>query len=139
LDKVAQGHVDGYVKAFGLKKRQALQPQPQLEVITKNGWLKENGSWYYYKNGKKETGWLEYKKDVWYFLATDGKMLTGWLQWKNEWYYLNDAPDKGEMLTGWQYLDWKGKKDWYYFHQSGKMARNEKVSANLGPSGVLKS
>lgn len=31
LDKIAQGHVDGLVKAFGLKKKAAPKPQPELQ------------------------------------------------------------------------------------------------------------
>lgn len=108
-----------------------------LNVPTKIGWVKENNTWYYYKDGHKETEWVQYKNN-WYFLDTNGAMKTGWLKWKDEWYYLNPAVDKGEMLTGWNFLEWNGKKDWYYFHPDGKMARNEKIPASLGPNGALR-
>ena len=64
----------------------------------KDGWLKEDGYWYYYKNGKRVTNaWAQDSKGLWYWLGSDGKMVIGWLRYKNNMYYLNG---KGYMLTG---------------------------------------
>ena len=63
-----------------------------------DGWAKENGSWYYYKNGQPLT--------------------SSWLTWKGDRYYLGAD---GAMVTGWQTID---KLD-YYFHKSGAKAVDE--------------
>ena len=36
------------------------------------GFVKKNGSWYYYENYQKKTGWLQLGED-WYYLKEDGK------------------------------------------------------------------
>ncbi|WP_217269621.1 C40 family peptidase [Neobacillus endophyticus] len=54
---------------------------------TTNGWVLSNDTWYYYKNGQKQTGWLN-DNGTWYFLDSDGKMLTGWVRSSSKWYYL---------------------------------------------------
>lgn len=84
-----------------------------------DGWKKENGNWYYYKNGKKLTGWHELKwsgGQSWFYFNSTGIMLKGWqkLKWSggSSWFYFDD---NGAMLTGLHYLDWKGVKDWYLF------------------------
>lgn len=46
----------------------------------KEGWIKENNKWYYYKNNKKLTGlqYLEYNKQKnWYYFDANGVMQTG--------------------------------------------------------------
>ena len=61
----------------------------------KNGWVEENGNWYFYKNNKKLTEWIQ-KDEAWYYLGSDGKMRTGWIKDKDQWYYLNED---GTMAT----------------------------------------
>ncbi|MFJ5713102.1 N-acetylmuramoyl-L-alanine amidase [Neobacillus sp. NPDC093127] len=117
LDKVAQGHVNGYVKAFGLKKKASVQPQTQPVVTTKNGWKKENDKWYFYQNGNKKTGWLM-DKGSWYYLDGYGEMLTGWQFLKGKWYYLNP---NGDMRIGWLRVNDK----WYYLNEDGSMGTGE--------------
>lgn len=49
----------------------------QVNVSTsavQNGWIQENGKWYYYVNGKKKHGWIH--PDNWYYLNDDGGMQT---------------------------------------------------------------
>ena len=98
-----------------------------------NGWVSENGKWYYYKNGVKATGWLQlgstwYYMDsqgvmqtgwrqisgVWYYFKSSGAMVTGWLQVGGTWYYFNAS---GAMVTGWL----QSGSTWYYFNSSGAM------------------
>ncbi|OFN93776.1 MULTISPECIES: SH3 domain-containing protein [Streptococcus] len=81
------------------------------------GWMKINGSWYYFKSdGSKATGWLK-DGSTWYYLKSSGEMQTGWLQEKGFWYYLDDS---GAMKTGWYQVSGK----WYYSYSSGELAVN---------------
>lgn len=105
-----------------------------LSSVTKVGWKKENGIWYYYNNkGIKQTGWLQWKGN-WYYLNKNGSMQTGWLQWKGSWYFMNS---NGSMKTGW--LQWKG--DWYFLNSSGAMVTGSKTIKGkiciFNESGVL--
>lgn len=81
----------------------------------KEGWLREDGKWYFYKDGKKVTGWLK-DKDKWYYLDTNGIMKTGWIAENKQVYYCGKD---GAVKTGWQDID--GKR--YYFREgdSGRM------------------
>lgn len=119
LDKIAQGHVNGIVKAFGLKKKAQPKPSTTPKPTSKNGWVKENSKWYFYQNGKKQTGWMK-DKSKWYYLNKDGSMATGWVKDKDKWYYL--GPD-GAMVTG--LIQYKGK--WYYLKKNGEMLSDTTV------------
>ncbi|WHY85459.1 S8 family serine peptidase [Neobacillus novalis] len=96
-------------------------------------WKQENGSWYYYVDSKKATGWVQ-DAGKWYYLAKDGKMQTGWVKDGNTWYYLNKS---GAMATGWL-LD--GGK-WYFLNKSGAMAtgwvKDGKTWYYLNKSGAM--
>ena len=87
------------------------------------GWMKINGSWYYFKSdGSKATGWLK-DGSTWYYLKSSGEMQTGWLQEKGFWYYLDDS---GAMKTGWYQVSGK----WYYSYSSGELAVNTIVDGH---------
>ena len=80
-----------------------------------NGWVASNGRWYYYKDGKLQTGWL---KDgaYWYYLdPSTGVMATGWRTVDGVRYYLKPSGPAGSMAVGWQKIDGL----WYYFAGSG--------------------
>ena len=103
-----------------------------------DGWIKEGENWYFYKDGKKQTGWLEIN-DKTYYLNESGIMVTGWktingiqyyfnssgelqtnpptkngwLQESNKWYFYKD----GVKQTGW-ILD---GNTWYYCNENGEM------------------
>lgn len=79
----------------------------------KNGWKKEDGIWYYYKEDVKLTGWLKVNS-TWYYLGEGGAMQTGWITVNGYRYYL---AENGAMQTGWQKVDGY----WYYFAEGGKM------------------
>lgn len=86
----------------------------------KQGWVKENGKWYFYSNGKKLTGWHKIK----WSKGTD-------------WFYFDK---NGAMLTGPQYLEWKGKTDWYVFDNDGVMQTGTiKMEVKLDSSGRMMS
>lgn len=46
------------------------------DILLKDG-KKLSGSWYYYKQHDKQTGWQKID-DTWYYLDASGKMLTDW-------------------------------------------------------------
>lgn len=67
----------------------------------KNGLQKIGGKYYYYVNGKKQTGWVKNSKGQYrFFNRKDGSMITGWYttgQGKKR--YFNSKT--GYMMTGW--------------------------------------
>ena len=83
-----------------------------LTVIA-DGWVQENGVWYYYSNGIMQTGWIQIN-GVWYYLDANGAMQTGWEQVNGTWYYLDAS---GAMQTGWV----KVGGTWYYLDATGAM------------------
>lgn len=89
-------------------------PKQDKPVASKNGWLKENGSWYFYNAGKRLT-------NTWkgsYYLKSDGRMA------ESEWIYDNS-------YKAWYYLKSNGiyvRDSWqgsYYLKSNGKMADKE--------------
>ena len=94
------------------------------------GWLNLNGTWYYLDaNGIMKTGWLNLN-GTWYYLQSSGAMKTGWLNLNGTWYYLQSS---GAMKTGW--LNDNGT--WYYLNASGSMATNTTVGGyRLGSNGA---
>ena len=85
-------------------------------TVSKNGWLKENGSWYFYNAGKRLTNTWQGS----YYLKSDGKMA------ESEWVY-------DSSYKAWYYLNENGiyvKNTWqgsYYLKSDGKMADKEWV------------
>ena len=83
-----------------------------------NRWLKENNKWYYLnsKNGDMKTGWNKIN-DKWYYLDSEnGDMKTGWNKINDKWYYLDS--ENGDMKTGWNKINDK----WYYLDsENGNM------------------
>lgn len=54
-----------------------------------NGWFKKDNNWYYYKEDKKQTGWIKDTDGRWYYLqANTGIMQTGWIKYKGKDCYL---------------------------------------------------
>ena len=116
-------------------------PNIHYNYAMQTGWALEDGKWYYYKDGFKQTGWQtidskQYYFDddgamhtswlelngLWYYFKPTGEMTTGWFAYGPYWYYMNG---EGEMITGW--LLYGGK--WYFFdHTSGRMVTVKWVS-----------
>lgn len=88
---------------------------PTPSVAAESGWVRQNGSWYYFsENGKPVT-------NTWqgaYYLKSDGRMA------ENEWVYDN-------YYQAWYYLKSDGsyaRNTWqgsYYLKSDGKMAQGE--------------
>ena len=118
--------------------------------VVKAGWDKNaDGTWAFYKDGAKATGWLN-DKGTWYYLDAAGTMKTGWVQ-AGSWYYLNAS---GAMQTGWvndngtwYYCNASGAMQtgwlldgstWYYLNANGSMAANTTVDGYvLGANGAM--
>ncbi len=67
-----------------------------FEQISKDGWSKEDGNYYFYKDGVKQTGWI-LDAGSWYYLDSDtGVMQTGFIEDDGKVYYLQED---GRMLT----------------------------------------
>ena len=94
-----------------------IKAQTVVPKLVKEGLVTESGNTFYYKNGKKQTGWQQINKK-WYFFNSSGVMQTGWMKQGGKWYYLGTD---GAMVTGWKQIS----KKWYYFKSSGEMAANE--------------
>ena len=84
-----------------------------------NGWKKEKSDWYYYKDGKKVTGWqkLKWSKGTdWFYFTNDGKMI----------------------FDGLFYLSWSKGKNWFLFDKNGCMVTTPtKMTLNFDKNGVL--
>lgn len=94
-------------------------PKQDQPVASKNGWVKENGSWYYYRNGNRVTNtWVSS-----YYLKSDGKMAESeWVYDPNysSWFYLKSGG--AYVNSSWYYDSYY--RSWYYFKSGGYMAKN---------------
>lgn len=69
------------------------------------GFVKKNGSWYYYdKKGKKATGWYKSAAGNQYYFGKTGAAKAGILTISGKKYCFNE---KGKMLTTWQTVNGK--------------------------------
>lgn len=104
--------------AFGVPvAAKAVQPLT-VQAAVKNGWVKSNGIWYYYRNGKKITNqWIK-DNGKWYHLqAKTGAMSANtFVTWKGKKYYVNAS---GAKVIGWLEIS-SGK---YRFSRTGILYR----------------
>ena len=65
-----------------------------------------------------EDGWKQLSNGQWVYMKNNSR-LTGWqeLNWKGgkNWFFFDP---KGIMLTGWQELSWSGGVNWFYFDKT---------------------
>ena len=114
-----------------------------IDEPVKSGWVKSNGEWYYYKNGKMVTSdWILYKGDH-YYLGADGAMLTGWqriegidyyfyaeghmavIEWRDGW-FLNECGQKSGQQGSWK----KNGKGWWFQDESGWYPKDRWIRIN---------
>ncbi|GLC81711.1 hypothetical protein [Lacrimispora brassicae] len=80
----------------------------------KEGWLKDNGKWYYFSDYWMQTEWQK--------IVYEGKA---------QWFYFFSKKDSsgvekyGHMVTSWIELEYNGEMHWFYFHGNGTMAVSE--------------
>lgn len=101
-----------------------------------DGWVRSDGRWYFFENGKMHEGQMEKYGVSFYFtpkrLATDANPAgAAWSGWKNEfgWYYYEPRNEgwPPSLKKGWTYASSpdnanNGEKYWYYLGEDGKMA-----------------
>lgn len=103
----------------GKEKPSVSNPKTEKPVTVKNGWKKENGYWYYYKNGNLITNTWQGS----YYLKSDGKMAENeWIydSYYSSWFYLKS--DGTYANKEWFYDNYY--RSWYYFKSGGYMAKN---------------
>ena len=94
-----------------------IEKEVRRRMSIKNGWYKEDGSWYFYKDNKPiKNAWAQDSKNLWYWLGKDGKMVkSDLITWKGDKYYLKSD---GVMASN----EWiKFGNGWRFFNKSGKM------------------
>ena len=114
---------------------------PVFADTTPEGFVRKDGDTFFYKNGKKVTGWLSYEGQRFYFFRssstgsgakhTKGAMATGWQLIDGEKFYFfrsrktssGDEHSKGAMATGWQKID--GYKFYFFTSTKGSHVKGE--------------
>ena len=71
--------------------------QPREESPARNGWVWENGIWYYYEAGEPRSGWFR-SYGVEYYLKEDGSVTTGWAKVEGQDRFFSDT---GALCVGW--------------------------------------
>ena len=115
LQKIGRADAEGIAQYFGVTLSNSSNNNSNSNSgdSDKNGWVKENRNWYYYKSNAKQTGWQKVD-GKWYYLKANGVMQTYWYLEYGKYYFLGA---NGSVRTGWQNI-W-GK--WYYFDSDGVM------------------
>ncbi len=115
----------------------AVQPRKAAAASKSyTGWKQEGKYWYFYENGAKKTGWVDWKGKRYFLSRKTTRMLTK-LQKISKNYYYFDA--NGAMVTN-QWV--KHKEKWYFIGADGKALVNKwKTSKGrkyrLGGDGVM--
>ncbi|MDY5021258.1 MAG: transglutaminase domain-containing protein [Blautia sp.] len=102
----------------------------QEKTTVRNGWVKENGKYYYYVNGKKLINQLKKIGNYYYYLGSDGARKTGW--------YTVKKTVSGKTVYRTYYFNSKGASNGKYVTADSKMMQNldkvisaNKISSNL--------
>ena len=109
LQKIGRADAEGIAQYFGVTLSNSSNNNSNSNSgdSDKNGWVKENRNWYYYKSNAKQTGWQKVD-GKYYFLGANGSVRTGWQKIWGKYYHFDSD---GVMQTGWQKIDGA----WYYF------------------------
>ena len=119
LQKIGRADAEGIAQYFGVTLSNSSNNNSNSNSNSnsgnsdKNGWVKENRNWYYYKSNAKQTGWQKIN-GKWYYLNQNGMMQTYWYLENGKYYFLGA---NGSVRTGWQNI-W-GK--YYHFDSDGVM------------------
>lgn len=96
-----------------------------------NGWVKENGIWYYYKENTKATDqWIKGANGAdWYYVGSDGAMYADtWLKYKGAWYHF--GADGAMETDAWAEGEGAYAGKWFYLGADGKPVKNKAVNWN---------
>lgn len=160
LAEVANHYIDGakvqtltqtlcvWSSRFRVGTHVQVAPQKAVKAQTAravpNGWVYEDGNWYYYENGAPKTGWFV-DQGIDYYLTETGAAATGWTEvygklrffsqtgalrtgwWESE-KGLRFMMDNGVAATGWRVMDEKR----YYFDANGILCANGWLDTGLG-------
>lgn len=115
---------------------------PEQPKETPDGWVRQDGTWYYYENGSPVTGWLE-SCGRRYYLKEDGTVTVGWAKVEETEYYFSAT---GAVCSGWFTADGgvyylketggfvTGKQEMggqiYFFADDGLLIRTGEVTNN---------
>ena len=129
-----------YVGANGAWDKNAKKQEAPKPEVKKNGWVKEENTWYYYENGTlARNKWIG---DT-YWVDKEGKMVTeNWVD--NDRFYVDkygkkDLSIKKKVILNGE-LGWQKRNggNWYYYEKDGSLARNKWVGDYwLGADGVM--
>ena len=137
LQKIGRADAEGIAQYFGVTLSNSSNNNSNSNSgdSDKNGWVKENRNWYYYKSNAKQTGWQKVD-GKWYYLKANGVMQTYWYLENGKYYFLGA---NGSVRTGWQKI-W-GK--YYHFDSDGVMQTYwRKIDGNyyfFGANGVRRT
>lgn len=98
------------------------------KTAEKDGWQQSNNLWYFYKDGKMQTGWIQDGAN-WYYMNQNGTMYMGWLQDGSNWFYLkgNGVMAYSTFIDGY-YLGGNGA---YIPSSGGKIYTGKSIVPNL--------
>ena len=117
-----------------------IEKEVRKRLNMKNGWIKENGKWYFYKDNQKlKNAWAQDSQGLWYWLGSDGAMTTSkTVSWKGSTYYLKED---GAMASN----EWvKHAKGWAFYQKNGKQIKGRWLRWKnnyyyLKPDGYMKT
>lgn len=98
-----------------------------LDKSIKNGWINENGNFYYYKDGTRLTGIQEV--DGYYYdfgdkgICDPDNKYTGFIKENDKTYYARI----GKLIYGWNMIG----NDWYFFDKETGVAATGKVKMKI--------
>ena len=110
----------------------------------KDGWIKKDGKWYYFRSGKMVTSdWIKYKGDL-YYMGADGAMVTGWQTINgNEYYFYEEGHMANSEWIDGRCIDHNGRVDqsvtgkwkhndkgWWFEDSAGWYPKNRSVIIN---------
>lgn len=85
INSIEAGAVEALTSA---KVDTAKEQVSSTKATIKDGWQQNNNLWYFYKDGKMQTGWVQDGTN-WFYMNSNGTMYIGWLQDGSNWFYLN--------------------------------------------------
>ncbi len=139
---------DGSLDVRDLVRIKRIIANPPEEKPVLNGWISENGGWYYYENGVKLTNTWMQDSVGWCYLGSDGRMATN--AWVPDSVGMCYVGENGYCKTdtwlhdgnGWCYLDSNGRKvtnqwikdseGWCYLGADGYCITNSWMKDSVG-------